>query len=399
MGEADKGTARSRRAAKQCGYLFVVAGLLALAGIAATPGAASALAGVALADLVLAALCFLLPWWRWPVSRVAWVSLAGFAVAGISTWAFSGFIGGTLPFYVLIFVWLGLHQVPRVVWWAAVPATVSYAGGLLLSDAPPQVVGSTVVGIPVMVTVGLVISRYLGHLQDAEQQLRAQDRWRTAMVSALAHDVRSPLTAIAGALEIVGDDEQVPAHLRPMLDAATRQTHHLTRLAGGLLDLERVEHGKLQLRLEDLDVTEVAAGVVQLTAPGKVTVDIPPGTTVHADRDRLEQILLNLTNNALRHGLGPVVLGARAEPGAVVLTVRDHGPGISDRDASRLFTRLAEGRPHTDSVGLGLWIVRILTEAHGGTVSFENTDPGAVFLVRLPVPAGQQVRARPAVSR
>lgn len=387
MGEADEETARSRRAAKQCGYLFVVAGLLALAGVPATPGSAAALAGIAVADLVIAALCFVLPWWRWPLSRVAWVSLAGFAVAGVSTWAFDGFIGGTMPFYVLIFVWLGLHQTPGVVWWAAVPATLSYAGGLVLSDAPPPVVGSTVVSIPVMVTVGLVISRYVDHLQQAQERLQAQETWRAAMVSTLAHDIRSPLTAITGALEVVGDDEHVPAHLRRMLDSATRQTHHLTRLAGGLLDLERVEHGRLQLQLEDLDLTAIAADVVWLTDPEKVIVEIPPGTTVHADHDRLEQILLNLTNNALRHGLGPVVIGAHAEPGATVLTVRDHGPGISDRDASRLFTRLAEGRPHTDSVGLGLWIVRILTEAHGGTVSFENTDPGAAFLVRLPLPA------------
>jgi signal transduction histidine kinase len=388
MEEADEETARSRRAVKQGGYLFVVAGLLALAGIPATPGSAPALAGIAAADLAIAALCFVLPWSRWPLFRVAWIiSLAGFAVAGFSTWAFDGFIGGTMPFYVLIFVWLGLYQTPRVVWWAAVPATLSYTGGLVLTDAPPPVVGTTVVSIPVMVTVGLVIARYVDHLQQAQKHLQAQAAWRTAMVSTLAHDVRSPLTAIAGALEIMGDDEHVPAHLRPLLDAATRQTHLLSRLAGGLLDLERVEHGMLQLHLEDLDARAIAADVVWLTDPEKVVVEIPPGTTVNADRDRLEQILLNLTNNALRHGLGPVVIGARAEPGAMVLSVRDHGPGISDRDAPRLFTRLAEGRPHTDSVGLGLWIVRILAEAHGGTVSFENTDPGAVFLVRLPVPA------------
>ncbi|MFC8799308.1 sensor histidine kinase [Promicromonospora sp. NPDC057138] len=385
MGEADEGTARGSPAAKQCGYLFVVAGSLALAGIPGTPGSAPALAGVAVADFVIAALCFVLPWWRWPASRVAWLGLAGFAVAGVSTWAFSGFVGGTMPFYVLIFVWLGLHQVPRVVWWAAVPATLSYAGGLVMSGAPPAVVGSTVVGIPVMVTVGLVISRHVQHLRDAQQQLQDQERWRAAMMSTLAHDIRSPLTAIAGALEIVGDDGQVPAHLRRMLDSATRQTQHLTRLASGLLDLERVAHGRLQLQLEDLDAAEIAAEVVRLTDPTKVAVDVALGTTIHADRDRLLQILLNLTNNALRHGQGPVVIGARAEPGTMVLTVRDHGPGISDRDASRLFTRLAQGRPpRTDSVGLGLWIVRILTEAHGGTVSFENTDPGAVFLVRLP---------------
>lgn len=386
MGEADERAAHIRRAAKQGGYLFVVAGLLALAAIPATPGLARGLAGIAIADFVLAGICFLLPWERWPVSRMAWLAVAGFAVAGVSTWAFGGFTGGTIPFYVLLFVWLGLHQAPRVIWLAAIPASLSYVAALVLTGAPPPMVGSTVVIMPVVVTVGLVISRYVHQLRAAQVGLRAEEQWRAAMVSTLAHDVRSPLTAIAGALEIVGDDTRVPPHLRPMLDSAVRQSRRLTRLADSLLDLERVEQGKLRLQLEDLDAAEVAVEVARLTDPGKVTVDIPAGMTVRADRDRLEQILVNLANNALRHGEGPVVLGARAEPGATELTVRDHGPGISDANVRGLFSRLAGGRPGSDSVGLGLWIVRILTEAHGGRVSFENADPGAIFIVRLPVP-------------
>jgi hypothetical protein len=156
MGEADEGPALARRAATQCGYLFVLAGLLAFAGIPTTPGSASVLLGIAVADFGVAVLCFLLPWRRWPVSRVAWVSLAGFAVAGLSTWAVSGFTGGTIPFYVLIFVWLGLHQAPRAIWLAAIPASLSYAGALVLAGAAPEMLGSTVVIMPVVVTVGLV---------------------------------------------------------------------------------------------------------------------------------------------------------------------------------------------------------------------------------------------------
>ena len=77
-------------------------------------------------------------------------------------------------------------------------------------------------------------------------------------------------------------------------------------------------------------------------------------------------------------------IDARREGGDVIVTVRDHGPGVRPEDLPRLFTRLARGRAGTDSVGLGLWIVRTLTEAHGGSVSHEPADPGARFVVRLP---------------
>ena len=373
-----------RRAANQGAYLFLLAGVLGLAAIASEPQRYALLIGIALVDFAVAGVCVALPWQRWPVSRVAWVSLAAFAVMGVSTWAFNGYTGGTIPFYVLTFTWLGLHQSSRVIALAGVPATVSYAAGLAAAGAPGQVIGSTVVLMPVVLAVGLVISRRVHGLREAQEELRAQERWRAAMISTLAHDVRSPLTSITGALELVTDDEQTPDHQRPFLEAATRQTERITRLAGSLLDLERVEQGKLRLHREEIGLLELATEVSRLTAPDRVSVDIAPDATAHADRDRVEQILVNLTNNALRHGAGPVVIGALREPDAVVLSVRDHGTGVSPDDAPKLFTRLAQGRPGTDSVGLGLWIVRTLTEAHGGSVHYEDAHPGARFVVRLP---------------
>jgi signal transduction histidine kinase len=353
-------------------------------GLGTQPDRAGVLLSIAAADFAVAAACLLLPWRRWPVSRVAWMSLAAFAIMGVSTWAFGGYTGGTIPFYVLTFTWLGLHQSTRVIWWAAVPATLSYALGLVAAGAPPEQVGATAVLMPVVVAVGLVISRRVEALRESERQLREQEQWRAAMVATLAHDIRSPLTSITGALEIAADDPATSPATRRFIEAAARQADRITRLAAGLLDLERVDQGKLRLNPTEWQVRDLADRVARLTDPDLVKVEVPAGLTVVADRERMEQVLVNLTNNARRHGGGPVVVDARREGGDVLVTVRDHGPGVRPEDLPRLFTRLARGRAGTDSVGLGLWIVHTLTEAHGGSVSHEPADPGARFVVRLP---------------
>jgi signal transduction histidine kinase len=285
---------------------------------------------------------------------------------------------------VLTFTWLGLHQSTRVIWWTAVPATLSYTLGLVAAGAPPEQVGATAILMPVVVAVGLVISRKVEALRESQRELREQEQWRAAMVATLAHDIRSPLSSITGALEIAADDPATSPVTRRFIDAAARQADRITRLAAGLLDLERVDQGKLRLNPTEWEVRDLADRVARLTDPGIVKVEVPEGLTVVADRERMEQVLVNLTNNARRHGSGPVVVDARREGTDVLVTVRDHGPGVRPEDLQRLFTRLARGRAGTDSVGLGLWIVRTLTEAHGGSVSHEPAEPGARFVVRLP---------------
>jgi signal transduction histidine kinase len=382
------------RAARQGAWLFLVAGALALLAIVVGSPRPGVLVVVAVADVATAALCLLLPWGRWPVTRIAWLSLIAFLVLGVSTWAFGGQPGGTIPFYVLTFAWLGLHQPPRLVVWAAAPAAVSYLAGLAAAGAAPEVLGGSLVLVPVLVAVGYVIARTMDDLRQSQLRLQAQEQWRAAMTATLAHDVRSPLTSITGVLELLADDPGTPPSLAPLVDAAGRQAERIARLAGDLLDLERIDQGRLRLDRTQVDVRVLAERVAELTDPTQVRVEVPEGLTVLADRGRLEQILVNLTNNSVRHGGGPVLLGAELVAGAVVLSVRDHGPGVAPEATSRLFTRLADGRPGTDSVGLGLWIVRMLTEAHGGSVSQENATPGAVFRVRLPQPEPEPARPR-----
>jgi signal transduction histidine kinase len=151
-----------------------------------------------------------------------------------------------------------------------------------------------------------------------------------------------------------------------------------------MLEVERAEHGMLRLDLREVSLHRLATDVAILTDHDAVHVDIDATLRACVDAARLEQVLYNLTANALRHGAAPVVLSATAVDGWVELRVRDHGRGVPGAEVDRLFDRFSSADHAPQSVGLGLWIVRLLTEAHGGDVRYEDAEPGATFVVRIP---------------
>ena len=165
-----------------------------------------------------------------------------------------------------------------------------------------------------------------------------------------------------------------------------------------LLDVARIDAGRLVLARADVDLGALARDVCdrfdeQATAAGcALSLHVDGDVVAHVDADAVEQVLTNLVANALSHGRGaPIavdVLGDAA-PGVDVvhLSVRDGGPGIAPADQARIFERFerAQDRGAVRGLGLGLWIVRRLVEAHGGTVSVESTPgAGATFVVALP---------------
>ena len=372
-----------RAAARQSAVLFAVAGLLGLLGIASTPGSTNRLLMVTACDLALTLAGLLLPWHRYGASSPALLGLAGFAVLGLSTWSFGGVAAGTGPFLVLLYAWAALHFRRWILAAYTVPAALAYVVPLILTGQPPLVVSSAFVFLPAAVAVAFLIELQARHLRDDRMRLSRIEQWRAAMISSLAHDVRAPLSTVQLVLEELR--ETATGQPARMLDAAMRQISRIARLADGLLDLQRIDSSG-QLRLDrarhHADVL-VKDALSYVREDADVRADVDRDLTVYVDKQRFEQILLNLVTNALRYGKPPVVVTFRHDGAFDRLEVRDHGAGIPETLRPRLFGQFAGEGP--ESVGLGLWIVRQLAAAHGGQATAEARDPGVAMVITFPV--------------
>jgi signal transduction histidine kinase len=378
-------------AARAAAVLFLLAGVLAVLGIAQPHSRARDLLVVAVADFGIAAAAWWVPWQRLHARATVALAVAGLAVLAFSTWAFGGTASGTGPFFVLLFAWVGLHHPPWIAY-ALTPLTATaYVVPLVATHQPPEVVGSAVVFVPVVTAVAVLIAGRVRQWRDARAEVAAAERWRASLMLTLAHDVRSPLTAVQGALELLDEDAGLPPERRARLTAAAlRQVARIARLASGLLDVGRVEDGVLRLDLRPVPVRAAAQDAVSLTPQADAVIDVEEDLTVTADPDRLEQMLVNLIGNAVRHGAAPICVSAAATDGSTLsIAVRDHGPGVPEASVGALFSRYS-GNGGAHSAGLGLWIVRELARAHGGDLTYEPAEPGARFVITLPQPAAAQ---------
>jgi signal transduction histidine kinase len=367
-------------AARQVAALLALAGVLAVVGIGNDARRASDLLIIAAADLGLAALICVLPWHRWPATAPALLALPSFAVLGFSTWAFGGVAAGTGPFLVLIFAWAALHHSRRLLLALVGPALLAYLLPLVLTHQPPAILGSSFVLLPVAVGVALLIEAQARSLREDQARIAGIERWRAGLVATLAHDVRSPLSTVQMALEHLRD------HPGPrdgeFIAGALRQVARVTALTASLLDLDRIDNeGRLRLDLRSWPARDVVADAVTHVR-GEVVIDVDPALTVTVDRDRFEQNVVNLVGNGLRHGAPPVVVRVTVDGGVARLEVGDQGGGVPVALRSRLFTRFGSDNP--GSVGLGLWIVGQLAQAHGGEAHYEDGSGGAKMVVTWP---------------
>lgn len=236
----------------------------------------------------------------------------------------------------------------------------------------------------------------VGQLAEAFNQmaadLAAADAQRREFIANVSHELRTPITALAAVLEnlVDGVSQPDPATLR----TALAQTERLSLLVSELLALSSVEAGAVALDREPLLVEPLLKEVVAEAEVMAAAIDRPvrftiavatPDLTVHADRARLHQVLLNLLDNATRHGPahGEVRLRAHADRAATVLEVSDDGPGIPVAERARVFERFTRGgRATGGGTGLGLAIARWIVDLHGGTIAV--ADPGSRIRVTLP---------------
>ena len=211
----------------------------------------------------------------------------------------------------------------------------------------------------------------------------------------LAHDLRTPLTRLRGTAELAMQDAGDPAEARAALADCVNESDRVLHLLEVLLDISAAEAGALQLNRDPLDVRSLvdrAADLYREVAEEKnitVLVDQPAPAECPADAIRLGQAINNLVDNALKYtpAGGTVTLTTATEPGAVVVTVSDTGPGVPVAERDAIWRRLYRGDSSRSQrgLGLGLSLVKAIVEAHGGTATVTDAPrAGARFVLRLP---------------
>jgi two-component system, OmpR family, sensor histidine kinase BaeS len=242
------------------------------------------------------------------------------------------------------------------------------------------------------------ITQLLHDFNGMATSLEKLESERKATTAIIAHELRTPMTVLRGRLSALRDGvfEFSPAEVSILL----QQTELLTRLIEDLRVLSSVELGKMSLELTEVNITQLIKDVVsgferQATTKGvRLEVCTPYVLTLRADATRLQQIVTNLLDNAIKFTPqgGRVQLGLAQKELELVLTIRDTGPGVSEESLLRMFDRFYQGDARgTGGSGLGLAVVKSLVDLHGGRIGVVNhAEGGAVFCVFLP--RGMQIK-------
>ncbi|MBQ1000363.1 ATP-binding protein [Streptomyces sp. RK62] len=245
------------------------------------------------------------------------------------------------------------------------------------------------------------VRRVVVSLRDTEARRRTE-RSHAELIATVAHELRSPLTSVKGFTatllakwERFTDDQK-----RLMLETVDADADRVTRLIAELLDISRIDSGRLEVRRQPVDIGAAVGRHIQAYVAAGQPADRfllrveQPLPALWADPDKIDQVLSNLIENAVRHGDGTVTIDITSSPSpregedtGTSVTVSDEGPGIPEESMNRVFTRFWRGSKR-GGTGLGLYIVKGIVEAHGGTITVGRAPGGgALFRFTLPVAA------------
>jgi signal transduction histidine kinase/ActR/RegA family two-component response regulator len=238
----------------------------------------------------------------------------------------------------------------------------------------------------------------LSEAERARAEAQGANRAKSEFLATVSHEIRTPLTSVLGTVELLAGSTLTPSQ-REYLAVIGSGSEAVLRLVSDVLDLARIEAGRLEIRPREVDLAAFCDGIALLfagPAEGKgLALSVVVGPTVPAklqvDEDRLRQILVNLVGNALKFTTqGEVTVRLDAASGRLRFLVRDTGPGVSEEMRARLFAPFEQGVPARGShggSGLGLAIARRLADGLGGSLSLEAAE-GACFALTLPMEPG-----------
>ena len=243
------------------------------------------------------------------------------------------------------------------------------------------------------------IAKDISRLKEAEQEAQEEVRRRDLFLATLSHELRNPLGAILNATRVMEREPLAEESVRAARDVVRRQSRQMACLLDDLLDVSRVTQGKIEIRQDVFDLRRTLEDAVQAVRPlveareQQLAVMVADNSLcVRGDASRLQQIQVNLLNNASKYTPtgGRIELRVEREENEVVIRVRDSGEGIPPEMLPRVFEMFVQSDASLarsdGGMGVGLTLVRMLVEMHGGTVAAHSDGPGkgSEFVVRLP---------------
>jgi signal transduction histidine kinase len=382
------------------GVLFLTSAGLLLISLPLAPENASIPGTVAVAasGIAVGGLAMLAPWDRFPRGSTLVLVLPAFTLIALGNlYAARSYTYGV--FFLVAFIWIGLAHGPWTSLAVAPFAIAAYLIPFAYLDGNVEVgVGSVAVTIPACVMVGEVLSWGSARLTRTEEELRqereiaqelkAVDNMKSAFMSAISHELRTPITICRGHLEVLEPDaprEEVEETIALVIDELER----MSRLVDDITIAVRGDDPSF-LRKQPVEIEELVIRVSRKVQPllnGRLRVEpVEPDAIVEADPDRLEQALVNLLQNAAVHTPdgSPVDLRAVRARKAWMFAVEDHGDGLESGREEEAFERFVHG-PASRGSGLGLAVVRSIARGHGGEAGVENhPGRGATFWILIP---------------
>jgi PAS domain S-box-containing protein len=258
-------------------------------------------------------------------------------------------------------------------------------------------------GVPVRDEQGLIVKWYgtatdIHDLKAAQEESERLQEQQQDMMRTISHDLRAPLAIIYGHMQLLSESIDQHPHTeqeRDSVRAVGSAVQRMNAMIRDLVDAVRLEGGQLRLEPHPVKLRAYLDALLQRSAMvmdvGRIRADIPEDLPpAYADHNRLERIFINLLSNALKYSApdAPVIIRARHADDAIEVSVSDQGQGIAPEDLPRLFERFyrAKGEGETEGIGLGLYITKMLVEAHGGVVWAESeVGRGSTFYFTLPV--------------
>ena len=246
------------------------------------------------------------------------------------------------------------------------------------------------------------VGRATAELKDANDVLKQLDQTKSEFISIASHQLRTPLTIIKGYISMMLEKNfgEISGHQKDALEKVFESNERLIRLVENLLNISRIESGRIQYHFEELEFEPIVSGVyselknIALKKGLKFDYTPPrlPLPKISADPDKIREVVMNLTDNSIKYTKkGSVKLALKKLKDKIQFTISDTGMGIKDDDLPKLFTKFNRGTGtaliHTEGTGLGLYVARTMIEAHNGKIWAESKGEGmgSRFVFELPV--------------